>query len=751
MTEILTTIGKAEIRKDAWQKAAGKALYAADIPADNLKYGVVFRSPHHYARILEIDTTNALKMPGVLQVLTAEDIPGDKIFGPLVPDQPSLAQEVVRHLGEPVALIIAETRQKALAAREKINVTFEPLTPVFDPVLAANPDAPQLHEDGNVITELNVQDGDIKRGFEEADIILEEVYHLPRISPGYMEPETSLAVWQGDNTITVWVSSQHPFTDQGFIAAALDLPVSSVRVKSAVIGGAFGGKEDSSLSILAALGAQAVKGAVKLVNNRRESFLAHPKRHPAQIRYKLGAKKDGSFTSLKVEAHLDTGAYSSYGPAVGMIFTETLTGSYKIPNVQVDTYVVYTNSPISGAMRGFGSPQSHFAVESMIDLMAEKIGMDPVKLREKNILHPGDKVFTGVTINETANSLPVCLKKAQEIIERFQAVDPSPGKKAGVGFALASQSMGLGANVPDDSTHRLEWALDGRILIHLGSPDLGQGLASAAEQITAESLGIPFDQVVTLELDTLDSPNGNVTCASRMTYMAGNALIDASAKLIQLLLDHSSRLLEVPVEKLTYKNGQVIKPDGSKVPAVEFVSRLAEESIVLGSESTFSFPYPEDTTPQHLPVGMPHVLYCFGAQVARVEIDPELGTIDVTHFAAIHDVGKVISQSGVEGQIEGGVATGLGYALYETMLQKGDQWVDSLTEYLLPTSKDLPGHYQNIILEVPEASGPYGAKGIGEIPLVPTAPAIGNAVYDSVGVRVTKLPITAERILGFVD
>ena len=751
MTEILKTIGKAEIRKDAWQKAAGKALYTADIPVDNLKHGVVFRSPHHYARILEIDATSALKMPGVLQVLTAEDIPGDKIFGPLVPDQPSLAQEIVRHLGEPIVLIIAETRQEALAAREKIIVTFEPLTPVFDPVLAAKPDAPQLHEEGNVITELNVQDGDIKRGFEEADIVLEEVYHLPRISPGYMETETSLAVWQKDNSITVWVSSQHPFTDQGFIAAALDMPVSRVRVKSAVIGGAFGGKEDSSLSILAALGAQSVKGAVKLVNNRRESFLAHPKRHPAQIRYKLGAKKDGSFTSLKVEAHLDTGAYSSYGPAVGMIFTETLTGAYKIPNVQVDTFVVYTNSPISGAMRGFGSPQSHFAVESMVDLMAEELGMDPVKLREKNILHPGDKAFTGVTINETANSLPVCLKNAREIIQRFQAVEPSPGKKAGVGFAMASQSMGLGANVPDDSTHRLEWSPDGRILVHLGSPDLGQGLATAAEQITAESLGIPFDQVVTLELDTLDSPNGNVTCASRMTYMAGNALIDASEKLIQQLLDHSSRMLDLPVEKLLYKNGQVIKPDGSKVPAVEFISRLAEESIVLRSESTFSFPYPEDTTPQHLPIGMPHVLFCFGAQVARVEIDPELGTVDVTHFAAIHDVGKVISQSGVEGQIEGGVATGLGYALYETMLQKGDQWVDSFTEYLLPTAKDLPRHYENIILEVPEASGPYGAKGIGEITLVPTAPAIANAVHDAVGVRVTRLPITPERILGFVD
>ena len=234
-----------------------------------------------------------------------------------------------------------------------------------------------------------------------------------------------------------------------------------------------------------------------------------------------------------------------------------------------------------------------------------------------------------------------------------------------------------------------------------------------------------------------------------MTYMAGNALIDASGKLIQDLVSQAGKILNVPADTLGYKEGQIIKEDGSSLPAVEFLGRLAEDSITLMSESTFSFPYPEETTPQDLPIGMPHVLYCFGAQVARVEVDPDLGTVEVTHFAAIHDVGKVISQSGVEGQIEGGVATGLGYALSETMLRKDDHWVDSFTEYLLPTSKDLPAHYENIILEIPEASGPYGAKGIGEIPLVPTAPAVANAVKKAVDVRVYELPITPERILGF--
>lgn len=748
MTENLKTVGRTQIRKDAWDKAAGRAQYTGDIPVENICWGAVLRSSHHYARIVEIDTSQALEVPGVEAVLTAEDIPGAKIFGPLVQDQPSLAIDFVRHLGEPVALVIAENKRIAEKARDLIQVQYQELTPVFDPILAAKPESPQLHPDGNLLSELHISEGDLEAGFAEADIILEHTFYLPRISPGYMEPETSLAEWQDDGTITVWVSSQHPFTDQAAIAEALDLAVDQVRVKSAVIGGAFGGREDSSLAILAALGAWKIKGSFKLVNTRRESFLAHPKRHPAQITYKLGATEDGTITALQATTHMDTGAYASYGPAVAMILTETLAGSYRVKNIQLDTYVVYTNSPLSGAMRGFGSPQSHFAVESTIDMLAEKVKLDPIQIREKNILHPGDEIFTRVKMNNSALALEQCLIEGRKIMAAYQAIEGGEGKKVGVGIALAAQSMGLGANIPDDSSHKLEWAPDGTILVHLGAPDLGQGLAAAAEQITAEALGIPYDQVRSLPLDTLETPNGNVTCASRMTYMAGNALLDASSKLIQGLLEGAGSLLNIKPEDLKYDAGNVIKPDGVEVPAVEFISRLAEDSIRLTAESTFSFPYPEDSTPQHLPIGMPHVLYCFGAQIARVEVDPELGTVDVTHFTAIHDVGQVINQQGVEGQIEGAVATGLGYALYETMLRKENSWVDSFTEYLLPTAVDLPENYQTVILENPEESGPYGAKGIGEIPLVPTAPAVSNALYDALGVRIFDLPITPEKVLG---
>ncbi len=748
MADETVTIGKSERRKDAWDKVTGAAEYVADIPLDGIAHGALVRSPRHFARILNIDTHLAENAPGVLRVLTAKDIPGAKTFGALLPDQPTLAIDIVRHLGEPLALVVAESRRAAVKAAELVEVQYEPIDPVFDPVDALKPDAPWLHPEGNLVAQFDIQEGDLEAGFAEAEIVIDEKFSVPRISPGYLEPENSLARWNDDGSITVWVSSQQPFTDQQMIADALGMPINKVQVKSAVIGGAFGGKEDASLAILAALGAWAIKGAFKIINTRQESFLAHPKRHPAQIQMKIGAKKDGTIVALKSIAHMDTGAYASYGPAVGVILTETLTGSYRIPNVHLETLVAYTNSPLSGAMRGFGSPQSHFALESLLDMLAAKLDMNPVALREKNILRPSDAFFTRVIVNETAKSLPECLRVAEETLEKWDDIQPQQGKVAGVGMALAVQSMGLGAKVPDDSTHRLEWLPDGSVALYLGAPDMGQGLSMVAEQMTAEALGIPFELVKTIPLDTLNSPNGNVTCASRMTYMTGNAVIEAADQLIQQLLDEAAKRLGQPREQLSYHSGNVITPKGERLKAAEIISRAADDGIQLQSEATFSFPYPKETTPQHLPIGMPHVIFVFGAQIVRVEVDPELGTVEVTHLTAVHDVGRVISKSGVEGQIEGGVATGLGYALYENMTLKDDgDWVDSFTEYLLPTSVDMPQNFETILLEIPEASGPYGAKGIGEIPLVPTAPAIANAVYDAVGVRVKSLPITPEKLI----
>lgn len=746
MSAELKTVGKAELRKDAWDKVIGRAVYVDDLPREGVLIGAVVRSPHHHARIIAIETAAARDMPGVVAVLTADDVPGSKTFGPLVPDQPALACDVVRHMGEPVALVIAQSKDAARRAVAAVQVTYEPLPAVHDPVAALEPDAPRVHQSGNLLTRYEVSEGDVAAGLAAADVVIEATFQVPRISPAYMEPESSMARWNDDGTLTVWVSSQKPFEDRHAIASVLGLPDEAVRVCSAVIGGAFGGKEDSGLPVLAALGAWATRGAVRLVNNRHESFLAHPKRHPARLRYTLGATREGELLALKVVVHMDTGAYASYGPAVGGLLTEMLAGAYRIPNVHVETNVVYTHSPFSGAMRGFGSPQAHFAIESLMDMLAHELSLDPLELRRRNALRPGDRLFTRVTLDRTAESLPLILDHLAAARERLAQKPPAPGRVAGVGIALGMQSMGLGYRVPDDSTNRLALAPDGTVLLYIGSPDLGQGLATVAEQIAAEALGLPYQAVRAVDVDTGVSPNGGVTCASRMTYLIGNSVVLAAQQLIAALLDYAARSLGVPRDTLRYEDGLVITAAGERLPLAEFASRAADEDVPLIAEATFSFPYPEESTPKHLPVGMPHVMLVFGGQAVRVEVDPELGNVTVTDVIAVHDVGQVVNRAGVEGQIEGAVAMGIGYALYESMrLKANGQWVDSFTEYLLPTAEDMPS-IESVILEIPEASGPYGVKGVGEMGLVPVAPAIANAVFQATGVRAQSIPIAPEVI-----
>ena len=739
-------IGNPEIRKDAAGKVNGAAQYTADLPLQNVISGVMVRSPHHHARILFINKEAALQLPGVLAVLTAADVPGQKTFG-LIPDQPVLAGEEVRHIGEPVALVIAVDRAIAQQAAARVVVEYAPLPAVLEPQQALAPGAALVHPSGNLLSQYNVESGSLEDGFAAADVIMEETFSVQRVAPGYMEPENSLARYNPDGTLSVWVSSQEPFVDRLCIAAVLGLPVERIQVLSTVIGGAFGGKEDSSMAILTALAAWSIKGTVRIVNNRRESFVAHPKRHPAQIHLKIGAKKDGTLVALQGQVWMNTGAYASYGPAVGSLLTEMVTGSYRIPNVSIETKVIYTHTPYSGAMRGFGSPQAHFAIESAVDMLAERLGMDAAELRRKNILRQGDVLPTRVQINETALGMAPILERAMAARERLRLLPSTPGKISGVGLALAMQSMGLGAKVLDRSEHRLEWLPDGRVLIHLGTPELGQGLVTVAEQITAEALGLPFDQVITAPFDTQDVPDGGAACASRMTFLVGNAMLAGAVLLQKELICSAASLLKLPPEKLSYQQGTVLLPDGRALPASEFASRAAEQGKPIQAQAAATFPYPEASTPQHLPIGMPHVKYVFAAQVARVEVDPELGTVEVKDMVAIHDLGKVINRRAAEGQIEGGVVMGVGYALYENMpLKPNGQWVDSFSEYLLPTSLDIPLNLDVQLLEYPELDGPFGAKGLAEICLVPTAPAIANAVYDAVKVRVTDLPISAEKL-----
>jgi len=750
MSEKETLIGKSILRADAWDKVTGSAKYVADIQTKDMKFGLVLRSTEHHALLRDLNTATAKQIPGVTAIITLDDVEGSKYYGPINPDRPILAHDKVRFVGEPVAIIVAETLAAAGAARDAIQVTYETLEPVFDPIQALGPGAPPIHPDGNLLAHFEIEEGDLEKGFEEADLIVEQTFKVPRIYPGYLEPEASLAEWHQDGHLTVWVSSQKPFNDREHISHVLGLPGERVQVKIATIGGAFGGKEDSNLAVLAALAAWKTRCTVKLVNTREESLLAHPKRHPAILTYKAGVKKDGTLVAMKVSSHMDTGAYGSYGIAVSQLHTETLTGPYRIPNVRLDTYLVYTNSPISGAMRGFGAPQSNFGSEGMMDILAANLGMDPIAFRQKNIWRSGDHNVTRALVNQP-ESLQKSLDLVKEEIKRLEQIPPAPGMRGGVGFAVSVQTMGLGHRVPDDSTNRLEWQPDGKILVRIGAPDLGQGLNTVAAQMTAEALGLPIHQVEVAELDSFVSPDGGVTCASRMTYSVGNSLLMASQKAIAALVDAAAELLRVDPTDIQYQNGQLRRldqPGLAPIPAAEITSRVAEAGKTLSGEATFSFPYGPGT-PDHLPLGMPHVKFCMGAQVARVEVDPRLGIVKVKEIVAIHDLGRVINRVNVEGQIEGGVVMGVGFAVTEEMSLKADRhWVNNLTEYLLPTSMDAPPVIKSVLLEYPEESGPFGVKGIGEIPLVPTPAAIVSAVENAVGVRVTSAPIKREDLLA---
>ncbi len=753
MNEPVKHIGKSYPRPDAWAKVNGSAEYVADTDLPNLTYGAVVRSTRLHAEITAIDTTAARQMPGVIAVITHADVPGAKVYADLLPDRPVLAIDKVRFIGEPIALVVAKTRLAAEAARDAVQVTYNPLPPVLDPVAGARPDAPRVHEQGNIIGHFTITKGDIAAGFQQAEIQLEETFNVPRIYPAYLETEASQALVNPDGSLVVWVSSQKPFHDQHAIAEVLNLPVESVQVRVAAIGGAFGGKEDSNLPVLTGLAAFHTRGAVRMVNSREESMLAHPKRHPCVLHYRMGATRQGVITSLDVTTHMDTGAYASYGPAVGQLLTEVTAGPYHIPNVHTETFVVYTNNPIAGAMRGFGAPQANFAIESMVDMLAHRLGMDPVEVRRRNIWQPGEANITRVRVNQ-AESTGLSLEKAAEEMLRLKQIPPAPGKQAGVGMALALQTMGLGWGVPDDSTNRLEWQPDGRVVLYIGAPDLGQGLNLVAAQITSEALGIDPSQIDVAPINTLVSPDGGVTCASRMTYMVGNSAMLAAVQLIENLKKEGARLLNLSPDQLEYRAGQLQRldrPDLPAIPAGEITSRLAELNQTLTGSGTFSFPYGPEV-PTDLGVGMPHVLFCQGAQIMRVEVDPQLGAVEVTHAIAIHDVGRVINRSALEGQVEGGLAMGLGFALCEEMpLKANGRWVDNLAEYVLPTSMDVPREVKIVLLENPEESGPYGAKGIGEAVTAPTAAAVANAVQDAIGARILQAPLRAERVLAALE
>ncbi len=737
-------VGHRMPRPDARDKVTGQAIFAADLSFDGMLHAKVLRSEQPHARILRVDTDQARTLPGVVAVITADDVPGEKNHGLARQDWPVLAYDKVRYVGDAIAVVAAESEEVADEAVKLIGVQYQPLLVVSSAKQALEPQAPLVHEGGNVLEHIQLRQGDVDKGFAEADIIVEHEYRTPRGDHAFMEPEAAVGLVDGGGRVVVYVGSQIPFSDRAQIAASLGLPEDQVRVIQTKIGGAFGGKEDIAAQIHVALLAKITGSPVKLVYTRKESLIAHPKRHECLIRVKTGAKRDGTLTAVEAFILGDSGAYASLGPYVMTRAATHALGPYQVPNASVDCRAMYTNNPPAGAYRGFGAPQAHFAAETQMGILAEKLHISPLELRRKNALRIGSITLTGQKLHESVGLVETIDRVAQAVEAQKAVAAPPSGKRRGWGVACAYKNVGLGGGVPDSAGVEVELFSDGHAQVRAGAAELGQGIVLVLAQVVAEELGVEYDKIDVLVGDTDLTPDGGPTTASRQSYVTGNAARLAAARLREVLSKVVGEQLDVSPERFIFRQGRVEGPGAKSLTLPEAIALARAEGHTLVAREVY-------TPPKTVPLGQDgdmHFAFGYATQAAEVEVDITSGRVRVLRVIAAHDVGRAINPRALEGQLEGGVVMGLGYALMEDFtMDEGRPQKITFTKYKIPTPRDMP-EIIPIILEHPTAEGPYGAKGVGEITSIPTAPAITNAIHDAVGVRTFSLPATPERILA---
>jgi len=730
---------------DVIEKALGEAKYGADLPFRGPLHLKVLRSPKPHAKIVRIEMDEALRVPGVEGVFTAKDIPGKNLVGTINKDQPILASGRVRYIGDPVALIAAKTEEVAEEAVKKLVVVYEDLPSVFHPEEALQPYAPLIHEKGNLLLEFHVIKGDVQRGFKEAEVIVEETYTTTWVDHAYLEPDAGISYLDEEGRITVVCPTQNVHYDQKEMASALSLPLDQVRVIQCATGGGFGGRLDITVQCLLALAVFHLKKPVKIIYSREEVFQVTSKRHPLRIRYKSGAKKDGTLTAVEVDILGDTGAYASYGATVAIRSAVHATGPYQVPNVKVRSRMVYTNNPWSGAMRGFGVPQMAFAHESQMDLLAQALKMDPIEIRLKNSLRVGSETATGQTLMASVG-IGETLKKVKEWRDRG-AISKNDSKKPFIkkGIGIGSMWYGIGnTGIANPSTAQMEIGPNGEIRLFTGVADIGQGSDTILLQIASEGIGISLKEIRLIRADTALTTDAGATSASRQTYISGNAILSAIKNLKQEAIKEASQLLNLDEKDLFFEEGKVKSRTclTTSIPIKEVAKRCGK---ILKGEGRFD---PETTRlDPETGQGAPYATYAFATHLAEVEVDTETGKVKVNRVIASHDVGKAIHPMNVIGQIMGGVAMGTGFALMEEFVPGV---TTSFVNYLIPTSKDIP-EVIPIIVEEEEPTGPFGAKGVGEPALIPSAPAILNAIADAIGQRIYHLPANLERVLEAVQ
>ena len=754
----LRTVGKPLRRVDALGKTVGATVYAGDFTMPNMLHAKVFRSSQPSARIKRLDVSKARELPGVACVLTAEDLPDAKLVTDMPgqtgqkrragSDAPVLTADRVRFAGEPIALVAAETLAIAERALELIEIEYELLPGVFDPLEAMKPGAPVVYEPDNIVARWKIRRGDVEAGFAAADLIVENTFRVPFVDHAYIEPEAGVAWVDERDVINIRVCTQVVEHFRS-IARAVGVPHNKIHIQGTMLGGGFGGKEDITVEIFLALLAKHTRRPVRLVYTREESIQAHSKRHPFIITHRTGVKKNGRITAAEIEMVSDAGAYPYLSPYVLLYATVGACGPYRVDNLNVDSVAVATNNPFTSAFRGFGFPQAAVAHEQQMDEIAKTLNMDPLEVRRVNYLRTGDRNSTGQEIKSAVWLEETATRALAALGEKTPERGPL---KVGQGFASYLQSYGRITWFHDTSRAWVGLELDGTVVIRCGAPDLGGGQVNSLCQIASEILGVPLEDITIYSTDSALTPLAGTTTATRQLYMSGNAVFLAASAVRQVLLDRASKHFEEEPCDLDMADGKVfIKSDPENaLPLSELAAMCAAEGLPLSNLALFKAPFSEKLDPMNLQ-GDVFPDFTFGAQAVEVAVDTETGEITVLKSVACHDVGRAINPTAVVGQIQGGSAQGLGYALMEEVIVKdGVIQTPSFSEYLIPTSRDIPTT-KAIILESGTGVGPFGAKGIGEPALTPAAPAVANAVANAIGVRIHELPLTSEKVLAALD
>lgn len=752
MMENYKVIGKRVEGADEKEKAKGTVVYADDFTLPGMLYGKVFRSTIPFGKIKKLDISKALALEGVETIITAADVPNNESVsnvvgqttevGLLEAKHQVLARNIVRYYGEPIALIAAKTYEIACDAAELIEVEYEEMEGVFDPVEAMKPEAPKIHGDNNIIARWKVRQGNVKDAFKNCDVVVENRYKTQFQEHAHIEPESGVAWIDENGVINLRVSTQviEQYRD---VAHVLGIPESKVRIIGTIIGGGFGGKEDITVEVFLGLLVWKTGKPVKLTYTREEMGYGRHKRHPYVMRYKHGATKDGKIVAMEAEIISDSGAYVYLSPWVLLYSTVHATGPYMIPNVKVDAYSVLTNNIYTSAFRSFGAIQVTYAVESQMNELAKALNMNPLDLRKKNFLKRGDVTASGQKIDSYVALGELADKALEALGPKKSSIPPY---RIGRGVACSWQSYGRMTYLHDTASVWVGLELDGSVEVRSGIPDLGGGQRESLRQIAAEILGVPLDDVIVYSTDSKLTPLTGTVTATRALYMSGNAVKMASNQIRNTLLEKAAEIMHESKDSLDIIDKTIVSSmTKKKIPMTDIIKVCASEGIPLQTLSTFKAPFTKPIDGEIIKDNV-FVDFTFSVQACDVSVDEETGKVNVIRLAAAHDVGKSINLNRVEGQIEGGAVQGIGYALMESYIEeKGIPKTNTLAEYLIPTSKDIP-EIIPIVMESGTGKGPFGAKGIGEPSITATAPAITNAIYDAAGVRIKELPATPERV-----